>query len=191
MRAETARTRRAECVAQQRIDPTASRFRERCAREASYLRRLIQRLDEGEGQNGNVAAGEVLEQAVSHTEGIGLTVSARYHALPALPALVASSLAAAVTEALNNVRHHAGTSTAHLTATRQGDGIAVTVVDDGCGLDTALTRTGGTGLRQSIHSRMKEIGGTGVTEVARMTNSPCDEFSRPLPSNLRKQQPIP
>ncbi|MGX4733376.1 sensor histidine kinase [Kitasatospora griseola] len=183
VRAEAARARRAERVAQhralhdtvlatltaiahQRIDPTAPPFRERCAREASYLRRLIQRLDEEEGQGGDVAAGEVLEQAVTAAEGIGLTVSARYHALPALPAPVASSLGAAVTEALNNVRHHAGTSTAHLTATGQGDGIAVTVADDGCGFDTRLTRAAGTGLRQSIHSRMKEIGGAAAVDSA-------------------------
>ncbi|MFY4722285.1 sensor histidine kinase [Streptomyces sp. LaBMicrA B280] len=207
VRAEAARARRAERIAQhralhdtvlatltaiahQRIDPTAAPFRERCAREASYLRRLIQRSDEEDGQGGDIAAGEVLEQAVSAAEGIGLTVRARYHALPALPAPVARSLAAAVTEALNNVRHHAGTSTAHLTATghRHDRGITVTVADDGCGFDThpgapgtttasgtgTATGTGtvtgtagaGTGLRRSIHTRMREIGGTADVDSA-------------------------
>ncbi|MEV5986164.1 ATP-binding protein [Streptomyces sp. NPDC052051] len=183
VRAEAARARRAErtaqhralhdtvlatltAIAQQRVDPTAAPFRERCAREASYLRRLIQRSDEEDGQGGDIAAGEALEQAVSAAEGIGLTVSARYHALPALPAPVARSLAAAVTEALNNVRHHAGTSTAHLTATGRGGGITVTVVDDGCGFDLGPTAAKGTGLRQSIHTRMREIGGTAEVDSA-------------------------
>ncbi|MFJ5921092.1 sensor histidine kinase [Kitasatospora sp. NPDC092948] len=183
VRAEAARARRAErtaqhralhdtvlatltAIAHQRVDATAPRFRERCAREASYLRRLIQRSDEEDGQGGAIAAGEVLEQAVTAAEGIGLAVSARYHALPALPAPVARSLAAAVTEALNNVRHHAGTSTAHLTAAGQGDGIAVTVVDDGCGFDTGRTPAAGTGLRQSIVSRMQEIGGAAAVDSA-------------------------
>ncbi|MGA5822781.1 sensor histidine kinase [Kitasatospora sp. NPDC094028] len=183
VRAEAARARRAERIAQhralhdtvlatltavarQRVDPTRAEFRERCAREASYLRRLIQRSDEEDGQVGEVAAGEALEQAVTAAEGIGLTVATRYHALPALPGPVARSLAAAVTEALNNVRHHAGTSTAHLTATGRGHGIAVTVADDGAGFDPALVPADGTGLRRSIHARMAEIGGTAEVDSA-------------------------
>ncbi|WP_052707248.1 sensor histidine kinase [Streptomyces rubellomurinus] len=186
VRAEAARARRAEriaqhralhdtvlatltAVAQQRVDPTRAEFRERCAREASYLRRLIQRADEEdgpEGPDGEVAAGAALEQAVTAAEGIGLTIHARYHGLPTLPGPVARSLAAAVTEALNNVRHHAGTSTAHLTATGRGHGIAVTVVDDGRGFDPALRPADGTGLRRSIHARMAEIGGTAAVDSA-------------------------
>ncbi|WP_104818813.1 sensor histidine kinase [Kitasatospora sp. MMS16-BH015] len=183
--AEAARARRTERAAQhralhdtvlatltaivhERVDPTAETFRERCAREASYLRRLIQRSDEEEGQGGDLAAGAALEQAVAAAEGIGLTVHTRYHALPVLPAQVARALAAAVTEALNNVRHHAGTSTAHLTATGSGRGIVVTVADEGCGFDSsATTGTGtGTGLRRSVHGRMTEIGGSAAVDSA-------------------------
>ncbi|MFE5485113.1 sensor histidine kinase [Streptomyces sp. NPDC056527] len=160
-------------IASGRVDANTSGMRERCAREAAYLRRLIQRSEQAEAgdekEGAEVPAGEALEDVVAAAECLGLTVTAQYHELPPLPGPVAAALTAAVTEALNNVRRHAGTSAAYLTAIGRGGGITVTVVDRGRGFDAEAALVGGrgtatgTGLRRSMHARMREIGGT--TEV--------------------------
>ncbi|MER7954087.1 ATP-binding protein [Streptomyces sp. NPDC096030] len=167
-------------IASGRVDANTSGVRERCAREAAYLRRLVQRSDEaeagtgagtGDGKRGaEVPTGEALEDVVAAAECLGLTVTAQYHELPALPGPVAAALSAAATEALNNVRHHAGTQAAYLTATGRGNGITVTVVDRGRGFDVDAALVGGrgtgTGLRRSVHARMREIGGAAEVDSA-------------------------
>ncbi|WP_148085102.1 sensor histidine kinase [Streptomyces sp. 2132.2] len=182
--AEAARARRAErtahhaalhdtvlatlsAIAAGRVDPDAPGLRERCAREAAYVRRLVQFDQEPQpapdAAGGAVDVGAALEEAVRAAEGLGLRVEARYHAVPAVPPHVAGALAAAVGEALNNVRRHAGTDTAFVTATAgTEDGtVEVTVADRGAGFDSRATgRDGpGTGLRRSVHGRLAGIGG--------------------------------
>ncbi|MEV7543075.1 ATP-binding protein [Streptomyces sp. NPDC089915] len=158
-------------IAAGRVDANAAPVRERCAREAAYLRRLIQRDEAPHPADGpaagTAAAGAALEAAVRSAECLGLTVTAQYHRLPAVPRDVADALAAAVGEALNNVRGHAGTGRAFLTAVGRGRGVAVTVVDRGAGFDpAAAARSGGTGLPRSVHARMTRIGGAAVVESA-------------------------
>ncbi|MFF2198779.1 sensor histidine kinase [Streptomyces sp. NPDC058157] len=162
-------------IAAGRVDANAPPVRERCAREAAYLRRLIQR-DEalhpagppaGGSADGTAPTGAALEAAVRSAECLGLKVTAQYQALPAVPRDVADALAAAVGEALNNVRGHAGTGRAYLTAVGEGRGVAVTVVDRGAGFDPrAAARGAGTGLRRSVHARMAAIGGSAEVESA-------------------------
>ncbi|MCB5163378.1 hypothetical protein LG634_00730 [Streptomyces bambusae] len=185
-------------IASGQIDANAPQVRERCAREAAYLRRLVQVEDqaadpgpgEGPDMRTQTATGErtaaeevsvtaALEEAVRSAECLGLKVTAQYHAVPEVPGPVAAALAAAVTEALNNVRRHAGTGHAYLTATGTGpDGaVRVTVVDRGAGFDPAAAPAGtgasapagtctGTGLRRSIHVRLAAAGGRSEVDSA-------------------------
>ncbi|MFE3767197.1 sensor histidine kinase [Streptomyces sp. NPDC059104] len=163
-------------IAAGRVDANAAPVRERCAREAAYLRRLVQqedgaprrRRDAVPGAAAVTAVGAALEAAVRSAECLGLRVAAQYHALPAVPREVAVALEAAVSEALNNVRSHAGTGEAFLTAVGDGDGnLTVTVVDRGAGFDPAAAGgSGGTGLRRSVHARIAAVGGLAGVESA-------------------------
>ncbi|MFK0258862.1 sensor histidine kinase [Streptomyces sp. NPDC090445] len=164
-------------IAGGQVDANAPSVRDRCAREAAYLRRLVQLGDtshhdrihnapRGPLEKGLANTGAVLEEAVRSAEGLGLTVLAQYHAVPDLPGEVAESLAAAVTEAFNNVRRHAGTDRAYLTVVGGSAGVEVTVADQGIGFDTSKAdrRDTGTGLRRSIHGRLASVGGSATVD---------------------------
>ncbi|GAB2714789.1 ATP-binding protein [Kitasatospora kifunensis] len=137
------------------IDANTPLVRERCAREAAYLRRLIQRTADEED---HPQVGAALEEAVRSAESLSLRVTAQYHNLPEVPAEVAGALGDAVTEALNNVLRHAGTGHAYLTATGSPGRVLVTVVDRGAGFDPEGV-VHGLGLRRSVHARLSEVGG--------------------------------
>ncbi|MFI1280125.1 sensor histidine kinase [Streptomyces sp. NPDC020858] len=147
------------------VDANAPEVRERCSREAAYLRRLIQQTaDEVHHRE----IGTALEEAVRSVESLQLRVTAQYHALPQVPPEVAAALGDAVREALNNVRRHAGTGHAYVTATGDPDrpgGAVVTVVDRGPGFDPERCEPG-LGLRGSVHGRMAEVGGRATVDTA-------------------------
>lgn len=147
-------------IASGRADPAAEPVRERCAREAAYLRRLVQQqADDAPAPSTAVA----LERAVRSAESLGLRITAQYHGVPEIPARAASALADATTEALNNVLRHSGTSQAYVTVAGRpeaaGQALVVTVVDRGAGFDPEA-ESKGFGLRCSVHGRMREAGGT-------------------------------
>lgn len=146
------------------IDANAPQVRERCAREAAYLRRLVQQTADEEAHRG---IAESLEEAVADAERLRLRVTAQYHALPEVPSEVAVALADGVREALNNVRRHAGTGHAYLTAT--GDegrpSVRVTVVDRGCGFDPERYEPG-LGLLRSVRGRMAQVSGRADVDTA-------------------------
>lgn len=153
------------------IDANAPAVRERCAKEAAYLRRLIQQTADEEP---HPEMGAALEEAVSSAESLRLRVTAQYHELPPVPPEVAAAFADATREALNNVRRHAGTGHAYLTATGyagdpDGDGgpggAVVTVVDRGPGFDPDRA-VPGLGLRRSVRERMAEVGGLATVDTA-------------------------
>lgn len=144
------------------VDANAPQVRERCAREAAYLRRLIQWTADAVHQP---QVGAALEQAVRSAESLDLRVSAQYHELPEVPSEVAAALADAVTEALNNVRRHAGTGHAFLTAAGDCDHVVVTVVDRGRGFDPERTAHG-LGLSRSVFARLREVGGRAGVDSA-------------------------
>lgn len=147
------------------VDANTAQVRERCAREAAYLRRLIQQTSD---ESDHRRIGAALEEAVACAEGLGLRVTARYHGLPEVPPDVAAALADAVREALNNVLRHAGTGHAYLTAAGSdgaGEGVVVTVVDRGPGFDPERY-VPGLGLRRSVHGRMAEAGGRATVDTA-------------------------
>ncbi|MCY0932506.1 ATP-binding protein [Streptomyces sp. H27-H1] len=152
------------------IDANTPQVRGRCAREAAYLRRLIQQNADSEPspETGTALVGAALEESVRSAESLDLVVTAQYCGLPTVPTAVATALAAAVTEAFNNVLRHAGTGHAYLTATGDDGQLVVTVVDRGVGFDPA--RVGdGLGLRHSVHARMRTVGG-----VAEVDSAPGD-----------------
>lgn len=148
-----------------RAGPDSSTVRDRCAREAAYLRRLIQQTAD---ETPSPEIGAALEEAVTSAESLGLKVTTRYHCLPKLPPEAAAALAGAVQEALNNVLKHAGTGHAFLTVTggMQGhDSILITVVDRGPGFDAAWSSQG-FGLRASVRDRMTAVGGRATVDAA-------------------------
>mgnify|MGYP000882425707 FL=1 len=84
-----------------------------------------------------------------------------------IPAQVASALAGATHEALNNVRLHAGADTSdpsaparcRVTLTAGGDFVRVTIIDAGRGFDATRLSEGRHGVRESIVNRMESVGG--------------------------------
>jgi signal transduction histidine kinase len=88
-----------------------------------------------------------------------------------LPIGVATELAAAVHEALDNVRCHAGPA-AHAWVLLDDDGteVTVTIRDDGPGIApgrlAAAAADGRLGVSQAIRGRMRDLGGSaGVTST--------------------------
>jgi signal transduction histidine kinase len=83
-----------------------------------------------------------------------------------LPFDVASAIAGAVGEALNNVRRHAGTDRAAVRLSGDETALRVEVVDEGRGF-TGEPGPASRGLRESVHGRMNRVGGTAmVTSTA-------------------------
>jgi hypothetical protein len=65
---------------------------------------------------------------------------------------------------LSNVRHHAGTGSASVTARQDADvGLRVEVRDEGVGFDPRRCRPDRLGLRESVAGRMADVGGS--TEI--------------------------
>ncbi len=82
-----------------------------------------------------------------------------------LPAGRASELTAAVQAALDNVRQHAGPDArAWILLEDEGEGVRVTVRDDGAGFEPGrledAARSGRLGVEQSMRGRIRDLGGT-------------------------------
>jgi signal transduction histidine kinase len=73
---------------------------------------------------------------------------------------VASAIAGAVREALNNVRRHAGTDRATVRLHGDPQGLRVEIVDEGKGFAATDGTSTRRGLRESVHGRMNRIGGS-------------------------------
>ncbi|MCF6524638.1 sensor histidine kinase [Streptomyces sp. JJ36] len=143
------------------VDANSPEVRRRCARDAAYLRRLVARGGSAAEEPGTDVFA-ALEEAVRSAESLGLRVTAMYHGKPSVPGHVVQAVAAAVTEAFNNVHRHAGTEHAFLTVTGLAGSLTATVVDRGRGFLSGGApegTPGGFGLHRSVHARMREIGG--------------------------------
>ncbi|MGH3907190.1 MAG: sensor histidine kinase [Pseudonocardiaceae bacterium] len=83
-----------------------------------------------------------------------------------VPWVVATALAGATSEALENVRRHAGVDRADLCLQAADGAVVVSIVDAGCGFDPAQVLPGRHGLTRSITGRMADAGGTAQVESA-------------------------
>jgi signal transduction histidine kinase len=76
-----------------------------------------------------------------------------------VPRMVADAITHSVSAALANVARYVGTGEAELRLEDQGDGVTVTVRDQGCGFDPSAVPASRRGIRESIIGRMESIGG--------------------------------
>ena len=77
-----------------------------------------------------------------------------------LPSDVAAVFADATREALTNVRRHAGTSRASIRLGGDERRLTLDVADRGRGFSPDAVPTTRRGLRESVHGRLRRIGGT-------------------------------
>ena len=104
-------------IARGGLDHRAAEVRQRCARDADYLRRLL--LDDAPPTDSDVT--QRLAEAIAAVEGLGLRVRYRPDPAPApVPPAAAEALGEATRAALNNVLIHAGTSVCWVTVLRSG-----------------------------------------------------------------------
>ena len=72
----------------------------------------------------------------------------------------ATAFMGAIEECLENVRRHAGVEVCSLVATRTQELACCVVVDEGTGFDVDAVPTDRMGLAESVHARLREVGGT-------------------------------
>ena len=138
---------------------TDERMRSHVARQAFRLRRIVEsgRVDGGAGTC--VLTDALVDVAEEHIEQ-GLAVDLQTSRLrDDVPGPVAAALAAAVGEALTNVRKHSGVRRAVVQGVSTPGEVTVTVVDRGRGFDPDVELPG-LGLRESIRGRVAGVGGT-------------------------------
>ena len=141
-----------EAVAAGRVsDPKALQVR--AGAEVARLRSAI-RGDQAEGDLDRGLSALVEEMAAQ-----GLTCEYTHDKDVTAAPEVASALIEASREALRNVAKHAGVSAAVVRAASVGEAIEVVVRDHGAGFDPADVEHG-FGIRQSVHARLAEIGGS-------------------------------
>jgi signal transduction histidine kinase len=167
-------------------------LRAHVAADAAWLRALVEGTAPA-AEDGSEPSdlGTALQRTVQAPLRTGLSIELNISALTtpdsgaqiaALPTQMVTALTAAVHEALTNVAKHAGVTTAVVRAAAAGHELRVSVLDHGCGFDTATVRRG-IGLNQSILARMTAAGGS-----ARISSSPGTgtyiELCVPLPVSL-------
>jgi signal transduction histidine kinase len=145
-----------ESIARGELGIGTEQAREKCMRDADYLRGLIT----GAADSIPTDLGVALAGMGRDRSALGLRVNQQFDALPRrFPNHVTQALTGAAREALNNVVKHAGTGEAWLSAYGDGaGGVTVTVVDRGRGFDPEAASTG-LGLMRSVRHRVMEVGG--------------------------------
>jgi signal transduction histidine kinase len=141
------------------VDVRSEEVRARCARDAASLRLIM--------SGRPVRSADLprsLATVVAEAAGLGLRVHQVLDDLPSgLDNAAVTAIAMAVREALNNVHRHAHASEAWLTGAQEDGRVTVRVVDRGAGFTPALTAEG-SGIRESIIARMREVGGAALVE---------------------------
>ncbi|MFI9010983.1 sensor histidine kinase [Actinosynnema sp. NPDC053489] len=140
-----------------RQEDLSPRVRAKCERDARYLRSVVASITSDAAPELDSALAEAVFLQGAHD----LDVHYSSDGLPAgLEADAVNAVTHAVTEALNNVAKHAGTTQAWVVATGEEDGeLVVTVTDHGSGFDQDITPLG-TGLSYSMSAGLAEKGGT-------------------------------
>jgi signal transduction histidine kinase len=145
-----------ESIARGELGIGSQQAREKCMRDADYLRGLIT----GAVDSIPTDLGVALAGMGRDRSALGLRVNQQFDALPKqIPRHVTDALTGAAREALNNVVKHAGTGEAWLSAYGDGSGgVTVTIVDRGHGFDPQA-QSNGLGLMRSVRHRVLEVGG--------------------------------
>jgi signal transduction histidine kinase len=104
----------------------------------------------------------VRRQASRLTEECGIRAEFAAQELCALPMPLEVVLLRSAQEALANVRKHSGARTARISLGGSGNGVLLTVADDGVGFDPSAD-TNGFGLR-GMRNRVEQVGGTLTVE---------------------------
>ena len=131
---------------------------------APQARRDLDRLRSYDGKATEQA--DLVEMLRADLDADYLTVDLTAPQRLALPFDVASAIAGAVREALNNVRRHAGTSQASVRLHGNAQGLRVEIADEGRGFAVGDATSTRRGLRESVHGRMTRIGGTATVSSA-------------------------
>lgn len=135
-----------------------AQLRERCGRDAKYLRSVINSVLDASPLGLNATLAEVV---FAHGAN-GLNIHYSTDGLPAeLPQEVIGAVSSAVTEALNNVAKYAGPAKEAwvvATGTQEPPGVVVTVTDRGAGFDPVTTARG-FGLTKTIDEGIAAVGG--------------------------------
>jgi signal transduction histidine kinase len=147
------------------LEHSPEQVRERCAREADLVRRLMVSDEQAPPRT----LGQRLSEVVDEAQALGMRVHYHANGTLDLPDGVAEAMAGAAQEALNNVLLHSGVRTAWLTVASNGSGLLVRVVDRGAGFDLDGLEPGGFGLSFSVAERMRAVGGT-----SRVSSAPGD-----------------
>jgi len=144
-------------IARGGLDHRSPEVRQRCARDADYIRRLL--LEDGRPADSGVD--QRLSEVIAAAEGLGLRVHYRHDPAPtSVPPEVAEALGEATREALNNVLIHAQVSVCWVTVLWADPTLTVRIVDRGRGFRPEEARSG-FGLPMSITARMRAAGGVG------------------------------
>lgn len=161
-------------IARGGIDHRSEQVRQRCARDAEYIRGLLaERVDTAFG-----TVTEALRQVVGAVSLLGLRVRYRGELTPPdVPPQVVEAVCDAAREALNNVVKHAGVEEAWLTVTGEDGVLRVTVVDRGRGFDMDAVPPG-FGFRNCLVDRVAAVGGRVRVSSERGAGT-CVELSWP------------
>ncbi len=148
------------------LDPRDPAVAQRLAGDADYLRGLIATSASGAGM---FLVGELARITREHA-ATGLRVHQQISEVPdEIPLEVLRALADGVNEALTNVVKHSGRPEAWVTIVGSepvaGEGVVVTVTDQGAGFDSDLPQ-GGFGISGSLIARMTDVGGDAVVDSA-------------------------
>lgn len=149
-------------------------------KDAFWLRRRL--TGDGASANGAEDLSSALAAVIEDQVAAGLRVrlhTSRVRDEPAEP--VKHALAAAVGEALTNVRKHSGVKDAVVQAASEGGGITVSVLDSGRGFDVSRVDHG-LGLRDSIDRRLEQVGGRARVDSAAGSGT-CIEMWVPVEAN--------
>jgi signal transduction histidine kinase len=141
-------------IARGGLDHRTEQVRQRCARDADHIRRLL--VDDQRERFSRL--NDKLSSVVTDAEALGIRVHYRRKtAAEEPPHEVVDALGDATREALNNVAKHAGVDTAWVTAMWWDDTLTVRIVDRGCGFDPETTAKG-FGLPWSLAERVRAVG---------------------------------
>ncbi|PZF59904.1 histidine kinase [Curtobacterium sp. MCSS17_008] len=142
-------------------------MREQAAEDARLLRHLRLGATPQPQQSGDYSLtrveesplGQTLESVKQRFGRMGLEVSWHGTGQVLLPSNVLDAFLLALGECLENVRRHAGVGEAHVTIVHDQETVRAMVTDSGVGFDLEAVSPERLGFKESVVSRLREVGG--------------------------------